>query len=797
MSLTGRIITSLDKKLLRDVWKMKGQSLAIALVIASGVATFIMSLSTLHSLQQTQAAYYDNYRLGDVFASLKRAPESLKSRISKIPGVENVSTRVASEIRLEVTDFSEPITGRLTSIPDSPGSNGPLLNRLYLKEGRLVKEGASGEIVISKSFSEAHNLKPGDKLKATINGRQKRLTIVGVALSPEYIYQIKPGSMIPDFERYAIIWMGVTPMRAAFDMEGAFNDVVLSTAPGAGILEIVDRLDDILAPYGGFGSYGRKDQLSNRYLTEEFKQLSQMARIFPVIFLGVAAFLLNVVMTRLVSTQREQIGLLKAFGYRNIDIGLHFMKFVLMVMAVGLTGGIVAGIWLGKNLSHMYMVFYRFPFITYELRPEVIASAAFICFVAVLTGTLFAIRRASRMPPAEAMLPEPPVSYRETLVERLGLKNLFSQPGRMILRHIERRPVKSALSVIGIGFACAIMMMGTYFNGAVDMMVDNFARSNREDITVTFTEPASVKALYELKNALPGVEYAEPFRSVPVRLVYGHRSYRTGLEGLPASGELSLLLDEDMKQLTIPGDGIVLTDHLGKILGVSPGDTLTVETLEGDRRVREVMVSALISEFIGVSAYMEIRALNRFMGEGMVISGVNLAIDREYEGSINKRLNETPRVAGIDDKLVRIKNVYDTMGEQIFIFTFFIIILAGTIAFGVVYNSARIALSERSRELASLRVLGFTRGEISFILLGELAVLTLTAIPVGFLLGRWLCAGLNASLQTDLFRIPLVLNADTYAFAATVVLVAACVSGLIVRRKLDHLDLVEVLKARE
>ncbi len=796
MNLSGKILTSLDKKLLRDTWKMKGQSLAIALVIASGVATYIMSLSTLNSLQETQAAYYDNYRLGDVFASLKRAPESLKSRISKIPGVENVSTRVASEIRLEVTGFSEPITGRLTSISDSPGSAGPLLNRLYLKEGRLVKEGTSGEVVISRSFSEAHDLKPGDKLKATINGRQKSLAIVGVALSPEYIYQIKPGSLIPDFERYAIIWMGITPMRAAFDMEGAFNDVVLSTAPKANIAEIIDRLDDILDPYGGLGSYGRKDQLSNRYLSEEFKMLSQMATIFPVIFLGVAAFLLNVVMTRLVSTQREQIGLLKAFGYRNIDIALHFIKFVFLVMAVGLTGGIIAGIWLGRNLSEMYMVFYRFPFITYELRPSVIASAALITSIAVLTGTLFAIRRASAMPPAEAMLPEPPVSYRETIVERLGLKNLFSQPGRMIIRHIERRPVKSALSVIGIGFACAIMMMGTYFDDSVDMMVENFALSNREDITVTFTEPASTKALYELM-ALPGVEYAEPFRTVPARFVYGHRSYRAAVEGIPAEGELSLLLNEEMKQISIPGDGIVLTDHLGGILGVSPGDILTVETLEGDRRVREVMVSALISEFIGVSAYMEIGALNRFMGEGNVISGVNLDIDSEYRGSINRRLNETPRVAGTDDKLVRIQNVYDTMGEQTAIFTFFITILAGTIAFGVVYNSARIALSERSRELASLRVLGFTRGEISFILLGEQAALTLAAIPVGFLLGRWLCAGLNASLQTDLFRIPLVLNADTYAFAAVIVLVSACISGLIVRRKLDHLDLVEVLKARE
>jgi putative ABC transport system permease protein len=785
---------TINRKVLRNLWGMKGQVIAIAMVIASGVATFIMSVSTMQSLKLTQATFYKDYRFAEVFASLKRAPEGLRLRIEEIPGVDRVETRVSASVNIDIPDFPDPATGNIISIPDS---GGPLLNRLYLRQGRLPGPFRENEVVIGESFAEAHHFKPGDKLGVIINGKRKNLTIVGIALSPEHIYQMPPGAVFPDFERYGVMWMARSPLGTAYDMDGAFNDVTLTLSPGADINDVIDRIDILLKPYGGFGAHGRKDQLSHRYLSEEFRQLEQMASMFPVIFLGVAAFLLNVVISRLINIQREEIAALKAFGYSNVDIGLHFVKLVLSIVLAGVIAGIASGFWFGKWMSTIYMEFYRFPFLKFELQPQVAVIAAFVSAAAAVLGTLHSVRKAALLPPAQAMRPEPPAVYRETLAERLGLKRLLSQPARMIIRHIERRPVKSLLSITGIAFACAIMMVGSFQKDAVDYMVDvQFGLSQREDLSVTFVEPTSRRALHELQS-IQGIEYGEVFRTVPARLMFGHRSYRTAIQGMESGGDLQRLLDTGLKPIVLPSSGIVLTDQLGEMLGIREGDTLTVQVLEGNRPEFSVPVAALVSQYIGVSAYMELASLNRLMREGNAISGAYLAVDSRYLPEIFDKLKTMPRIAGTEMREKAITNFYETMGETILIFTFINTLLAGIIAFGVVYNSARIALSERSRELASLRVLGFTRGEISYILLGELSVLTLAAIPLGFLIGRGMCAYIAETLKTDLFRIPLVLEADTYAFAATVVLVSACLSGLIVRHRLDHLDLIAVLKSKE
>jgi putative ABC transport system permease protein len=529
----------------------------------------------------------------------------------------------------------------------------------------------------------------------------------------------------------------------------------------------------------------------------EFQSLGQMATIFPIIFLGVAAFLLNVVINRLITMQREEIAILKAFGYTNLNIAFHYLKLVFLIVIVGSLGGLAAGSWLGSGLSRMYMEFYHFPFLEYEIRPIVAITAVLVSMAAAGLGTILSIRRAALLPPAEAMQPEAPLTYRETIVERMGLKRFFLQPTRMIIRHIERRPVKTGLSIIGIALACAILVLGSFFKDAIDyMLYVHYGLAERQDLSVTFNEPTSKKALYELQE-IQGVDYGEPFRSVPVRLRFQHRDYRTVIQGLEPGGNLHILLNRDLEPIEMPPSGIFLTDYLGTLLGARPGDILTVEVLEGSRPVLEVPLSGLVKEYTGVSGYMELDNINRLMREGKVISGVNLAIDSRYQDAIYEELKGMPRVSGVTAHKDIVQNVKETMDRQILTFTFFNTLLAATIAFGVVYNTARIALSERNRELASLRVLGFTRGEISYILIGELALLTLVAIPVGFLIGRILCAIMIEGVQTDVFRIPLVIERSTYAFATTVVIVSACISGLIIRQKLNKLDLVSVLKAKE
>ena len=788
-------MATLRKKVLRDLWALRGQALAIAAVIGSGVATYVMSLSTLGSLHLTREEFYAGQRFADLFVALERAPDSIGARLAALPGVDRVETRVLTGVNLEVPGFQEPVTGFLLSLPVDPRAG---LDLPVVVRGRGVEPGRGDEVLLSDAFAEAHGIHPGDALTAIVNGHRERFRVVGIAISPEYVFQMGPGSVFPDFERFAILWMDRRPLSVASDMEGAFNRASLRLSAGADAEEVIDRVDQVLARYGGLGAHDRQDQLSHRYLSEEFRQLGRMSQIFPGIFLSVAAFLLNVVLARLVHTQREQIAALKAFGYSNVQVGLHYLELVLLVALLGALLGLLLGGWMGRGLTSMYMTYYRFPHPHYQVRPGVALGGTLISCGAAAVGTLFAVLRAARLPPAEAMRPEPPARYRVSLLERLGLQAWLSQPSRMIVRNLARRPVKTALSVVGIALSCAIMMVSSFFWDSIQQVIHvQFRQVQREDVTVTFVEPTSRRARHELAR-LPGVTRAEAFRSVGVRLHFEHRSYRTAILGLEPGAALRRVLDEELVPCSLPAEGLVLTAYLGReILGLREGDRVRVEVLEGERRVREVPVVRLVEEYIGVSGYMALPALNRLLSEGQAISGAHLTVDPGAEAAVFRALDARPRVSGSLARKSALKNFETTMADQMLTFAFFNTILASSIALGVAYNAARIALSERGRELASLRVLGLTRGEISWILLGELGLLTLVAIPLGWGIGLALCKLLSQTWQIDLFRMPFAVEPRTFAFAAAVVLFAAGGSSLLVRRKLDHLDLVAVLKTRE
>lgn len=785
---------AIHRKLLRDLWEIKGQVVAIAAVITVGIGMFLGYLSTFDSLRGTQQAYYDRYRFGEVFANLKRAPRALEARLDAIPGVASLETRVVADVTLDVAGVTEPVTGRLVSVPERAR---PELNDLALLSGRYIEPGRADEVVVIEGFAEAHELVPGDEVAAIINGRRRELEIVGIALSPEFVYTIRPGDMMPDDARFGVFWMGRKALATAFDMEGGFNDVSLRLMPGASVPDVIARLDRLLEPYGGLGAIPRDLQISNWYLDNELNQLQGFGLMVPIVFLSVAAFLLNVVLTRIISIQREQIAALKALGYSNPEVGWHYALWSLVIAFVGALAGLGLGRFLGRGMIALYNDYFRFPFLEYRLTHEIVVAAAVIAVLASLVGSARSVREAVKLPPAEAMRPEPPAKFRRTLVERLGLEALLSQPARIVLRNIERRPLRAAASIFGIGCSGGLLIIGLFFSDSIKVLMDNqFFVSQRQDITVSFVEPRSAEAMHEITR-LPGVIFAEPSRNVPVRLRAGHRSRQTAISGLEGDPRLQRVIDSDAKPRTLPPEGILMTSILAEILGIERGDEVTIEVLEGARPVRQVVVADLTDEYMGTNIYMDIDSLRRLMREGRNLSGAYLQIDSRATDELYEKLKNLPSVAGVALKREMIETFKQQMSEWMGVFIFFNILFASIITVGVVYNAARIVLSERSRELASLRVLGFTRAEISFILLGELAVLTLLAIPLGLLIGHLFAAGMTAAFQTELFRFPLVISNRTYAATAAVVALAAALSGFMVRRRLDHLDLVEVLKTRE
>ncbi len=788
-------MAALNRKLVRDVAHLWGQVVAITLVVACGVASYIAMRSTYNSLLKSQQVYYQKYRFADIFAQLKRAPDSIASRISEIPGVAKAETRVVADVTLDVPGLDEPAKGRIVSIPEKQAT---ILNDLYLSEGRYVEPGQRDEVVASQTFANANGLRPGDSIGAIINGRWQKLRIVGLALSPEYVYEIRGGEIFPDSRRSGVLWMSRESLGPAFNMDGAFNDVALTLAPGAAQANVIERLDLLLNNYGGLGAYGRIDQISNHFLSNEIAELQVTGTFIPAIFLIVTAFLIHLVLSRLVTTQRDQIAVLKAFGYRNSSIGLHYLKLAFLVIVSGLALGIAVGWYFGYKITALYMHFFHFPVLSYQIGPALIGNALVISLGAASIGALAAMRRAVTLPPAEAMRPEAPARFHAGLIEKTGIHRLVSPAMRIIMRNLERRPLKAMISTLGIALAVALLVVGffLYFDTVGRIMDVQFSAVQREDVSLVFNEPRPAEARYDLAH-LPGVVRVETFRAVPARLRFENRNRRVSILGLQADSDLRRIVTANYQITNPPTDGLLLTTKLAEVLGVRPGQSVTVEVLEGKRPIRQLPVTATVDELIGLSAYMNVEALNRLMDEGASSSGAFLMVDKPSIPRLYTELKQTPAVNAVSIPQAALASFKDTIAKTINTSTAILIGFSVVIALGMVYNGARIALSERGHELASLRVLGFTRREIAFILLGEQAFLTLMAIPLGLALGYGIAGLITIAIDTELVRFPLIVSARTYSLAFVVVISSAFLSGYLVRWRLRHLDLVAVLKTRE
>ncbi len=788
------MISHLDRKLLRDLRRLKGQATAVTLVMACGLAMLIMARSLIASLDGTRAAYYQTNRFAEIFASLKRAPNYLASRIADIPGVASVQTDIAVQVTLDLPGLDEPASGLVRSVPDHTDTE---LNRLFLRRGRWLSPGARGEVLVGEAFADANKLQPGDTLAMLLNGRRHEFRVVGIVLSPEYIFESRPGAALPDNRTYGIFWMPYKEVATAWDLYGAFNRVSLTLEPGARESAVIAELDALLKPYGGFGAFGRKDHPSHIRVTDEIRVLTILSIGFPAVFLSVAAFMTNSVLTRLLALQREQIAILKAFGFTNRQIVVHYLKFAAVIAVGGAVLGTLGGIGLGNKLVHMYTLFFRFPSLEFQLDRDAVLVAVAVGAGAVVLGVFGAVRRAAKLPPAEAMRPEPPANYRPSLLERAGVGKFFGTSFRIAVRNIERRPVQALMTIAGLALATALLILpNTFKAGIADVLDFQWDVVQRQDLNLGLVEPSSGRILHEFER-LPGVVNVEPSRSAAVRIHFNGRSRQIGLRSLEVGGQHSRAVDVHQREIVPPPEGLIVSAKLAQVLGARPGDELLVEALEGKRPIRAVKLVALAEDFTGIAAYMERHAVNRFLEEGDVVTGASITLDTARRADFLRALKGIPRVSSVAIKESMRQSFRETTAQSMGLIQTIYLTFAVIVAFGVIYNNARISLAERARELATLRVIGLTQREVGAIIVIELALLALFALPLGLALGTGLATGIIQSVNTETVRLPLVFTSYTYTFAIVVVLAASTFSAFVVLRKLKQLDLIGALKAPE
>ena len=789
------MVRALHRKLLRDLARLKGQVVTVALVVGCGIAGFVAFQSTWDSLEHSRRRYYERYRFADAFVHLKRAPDHVAARLEAIPGVARVYPRLVQTVSLPIPGPVHPPIGQIVSLPDGAQ---PSLKRLVLEAGRMPEPGVDREAVLLTAFARRYGLQPGDTLPAVINGTLRQLRIVGLASSPEFVYpQPEGGAGFADDERFAVLWMDRAIVAPAFQMEGAFNDVAFRLGPGVFVTGVLREIERILEPYGGLTAVAQERQASNYIVLEEMAQLRAWATVVPLIFLSVAAFLVNVVLSRLVSLQRADIATLKAVGYTNREVGQHFLLLVSTFVLLGSLVGLGLGAVLGRALTGLYTDVFHFPLFSYRLSVGTVVIGTCGSLLSAAMGAAVAVRAVVRLTPAEAMRPPAPTVYRPLLTERLGWHRFISQAGRMVLRELERRPVRTALSSIGIAASIAILVVGRISEDAIEEVLDvQFQRAWREDLHVTFRNPLPERALGAL-TSMPGVLRAEGSRMLGARLEVGTLSRDVAVLAYPDDGELRRVVDRRGRTISLPERGVLVSAQLGAVLGIRTGDVVSLRMLEGERETLGVRVAGTVDDIAGLQVYLRQRTLEALLGAAPQINAALLRLDPGLRREIERRLSDMPQVAAITDRPTMIRHFREESGASMAIVTAVLTAFAATIAVGVVYNNARVALSLRGRDLATLRVLGFTRGEISGILLSELVLQVLFALPLGLLLSRWFTDWVVSLSHPERFRLTPDVSAHRLAFAVLVTVLAALASGLLVRRQLDHLDLIGVLKTRE
>jgi putative ABC transport system permease protein len=788
------LVSLLDRKLFRDIIAMRGQVITIALVVAAGVAVFVASISAFNSLLSARDRFYLEARFPRVFVTVKRAPLSILQQIYEIPGVAIVEPRIVRDVILDWPSSPLPASARMVSL--SSGGDEPLA-RLHLRRGDAPKPGDPYGAAINEAFADANDVHPGAGIRVVLNGRVQSFHVTGIALSPEYVYAVKPGMPIPDDRLYAVLWVDRSAAEAAFDMKGAFNDAVVSIAPDADPKPIIAELDRLLAPFGSLGAIARRDQPSNRFLEDELNQQKVMSITIPFIFFGVAAFLLNVTLSRIVVAQREQIAALKALGFSTTGLVWHYLKLVSLIVLLGTVIGIGSGVAFGEAMMASYRGFFRLPALTFELTSWSAVVGGMLSLVAASIGALTALQNVVSLAPAEAMRPAAPLRFRRSWMELLSSRRVLRPRRIMTLRNVAGRPLRTLLTIVGIAFAVPMVVLGIFWRDAIDYMMEvQFNLVERSNVTVVMPKPVGRDIIRDLARE-PGVLAVEGQRIVPVRLRAGHRSYLTSVIGLGAGNELRRPHDVALHPIDVSPEGITLTRRLADRLGVGPGDIVTIEALEGRRRSRDVSVGATVDETIGMASYMEINALNRLTGDGGVVSAAAIFVDAAALPALSRRLKDLPTLESVAMKAFTLTSFMDKIAGLVLVSAGILTLFAVIIAFGVVYNSARIGLQERAWELASLRVLGFTRGEVAGILFGEFIIEIAIGLPVGLLISDGIVSLIARFHSNESFQIPATIGPRTYVAAAMVVLAAAAASAFTVRRRINRLDLVAVLKTRD
>jgi len=791
------VISAFHKKLFRTMFQSWPQSLGVIMVVLCGIAAYICIYSAYLNLSLTRDTYYAQNRFADFEILVERAPETAVYKLEGLPGVRQVRKRIVKDVNVDIDGVDEPRVGRLISMP---ARRAPVINDVVVLRGRYFEPGEQRVALLSEHFAAANGLDLGDRFQISVENKKYSLRIIGVGASPEYVYMIRNvQALIPSPEGFGILWVPEEFAETALDMKSACNNIVGLVDNPDDLDVILDGADKLLDPYGVFAKTKREDQISNRFISDEIKGLSVSAKIVPTLFLGIAALILMILLNRMVRTERTQIGLMKAFGYSNWAVGFHYIEYGLLLAVAGCLGGFALGQWMAGGMINLYVQFYQFPILESRVYLDVMTRSMGITLFFATLGALTAAVQAARIHPAESMRAEAPRQVNKVWLEYLPfLWRRISFTWKMILRNISRNRFRSAVNCFGVAISLSLLLMGFFMTDSVSFGMEfQFRDVQREDVKISFQREQGRDVLHEVAR-FPHVRRAEGLLEYPFEIRAGWRKKDVVVIGIEKGAELQRVMNFDRKAFPLGDGGLVLAEGLARELGVGPGDRVTLEPLMGRiDQTYEVPVRAVAQLFVGTAAYMDHAALSRMLNENYAMTSALLRIEAGSRDELNKRLKDIGGISSVTFNDDAYQSIKDTLGQSMYITNTVLLVFAGVIAFSIIYNITAVSFSERQRELASLRVLGLSIGEVGGIMYIENVLMGLLGVALGVPLGVGICSLLVEAYSNDMFRLPFHIERRTYAISIMLTLSFVLLANLAARRKIRRLDLVEVLKERE
>ncbi len=788
---------ALFKKLLRNISQGKGQFWAVVAVVTVGIMIYVSMSSTYYNLKKSQEDFYQASNFADYYFSIVKAPERIIKDVEALAGVKRATGRISLDLPILKED-NKRATARIITFP-LPMDNE--LNHILLSEGRMFtgKAGSNIEINTNPGFVDANNINWGDNVTVIYEGKPVDLSIVGTANSPEFIYPIKDiADLLPDHENFGIFMLPQYEAGPVFNYAGQINQVLVEFTPNTDHAKAAEEIKELLKPYGFLASYPRDDQLSHAMLQTELDSIKSLTTFLPFIFLSIAAAIQFVILRRMVRNQRAQIGVIKALGYSNGQIILHYSTYALLVGLIGAILGAITGWLFSGILTDFYLLYFNLPHSPGGFNSKAIIYGFIISIVVGLAAGWSAARQVSKIQPAESMRPVPPKTGSKSIVENWSaLWIRLGSDWKISLRNISRNRGRFMLTTVGIALAVALLVISYFMNDAVDYMMQSIFHDQKYDLMIRVATPVKEGELSSIA-AIDGVLKVEPFLELPVRMTYKGKSEDDVLTAYNPAMSLKKIADEKGRELNIPAQGVLLSNSQAQKLGVRVGEDVEIETLlpQGPTHRSFIRVAGISHQMIGSATYVDLEVANRLLEAQNLISGAMLKSEAGKASLVEERLGEMLNIASISSREKEIANFEANLGAMIYTVGI-MVLFAMILGLAIVYNASLMTFVERERELASLKVIGYSNKELAGILGKENLLQSILGIALGLPLGKIMATGFISSIETDLYSFPVIIYPLTYVFSTLTAIVFIIIAHRLAIRGVNRINLVETLKNRD